>query len=87
MKLFALCHKPPVLCNKLTKKKALVCIKNIPLHFLRKCFFIFKSGEDISPKQCLNMRKLRLRLSPRKWLEMAYCWLNKSVINTLFAEY
>ena len=44
--------------------------------------FMLKNGEHISPKQCLNMRKLRLRLSPRKWLDIAYFWWNKSVINT-----
>ena len=49
--------------------------------------FMLKNGEHISPKQCLNMCELRLRVSPRKWLKMAYCWWNKSVINTLFAEY
>jgi len=79
MKLFALCHKPSGLCNKLTKKKASGCIKNTPLHFLRKWVFMLKNGDHISPKQCLNMRKLRLRLLLRKWLKLACYWWNKSV--------
>ena len=86
MKLFALCHKPSGLCNKLTKKKASGCTKNTPLHFLRKWVFMLKNGEHISPKQCFNMCELRLRVSPRKWIEMTCYWWNKSVINILFAE-